>query len=46
MIAVKTVVSFLREQSTSLKEVIFALFDPRTLEDYGAALEKAAGNLS
>ena len=39
-IAVKTVASFLREEGTSLKEVIFVLFDARTYETYRSALEK------
>jgi O-acetyl-ADP-ribose deacetylase (regulator of RNase III) len=33
-IAVNTVVSFLKEQATSLKEVVFVLFDSRTYESY------------
>jgi len=37
---VKTVASFLREEGTSLKEVIFVLFDARTYETYRSALEK------
>jgi O-acetyl-ADP-ribose deacetylase (regulator of RNase III) len=36
-IAVKTVASFLKE-STSIKEVVFVLFDSRTFEAYAAAL--------
>jgi len=39
-VAVKTVVSFLKEQVTSLKEVIFVLFDPRTYAAYLSALEE------
>ena len=38
-IAVKTVVSFL-SAGTSIKEVIFVLFDSRTFEAYSQALEK------
>jgi O-acetyl-ADP-ribose deacetylase (regulator of RNase III) len=38
-IAVNTVATFLKE-STSIKEVIFVLFDSRTLEAYAAAIEK------
>ena len=39
-VAVKAVVSFLKEQVTSLKEVVFVLFDPRTYEAYSSALEE------
>lgn len=39
-VAIKVVVSFLREQVTSLKEVVFVLFDSRTYEDYSSALEE------
>jgi O-acetyl-ADP-ribose deacetylase (regulator of RNase III) len=38
-IAVSTVVSFLKEQATSLKEVVFVLFDSRTYQSYCSALE-------
>jgi O-acetyl-ADP-ribose deacetylase (regulator of RNase III) len=38
-IAVNTVASFLKE-STSIKEVVFVLFDSRTFEAYAAAIEK------
>jgi len=37
------VVSFLKEQATSLKEVVFVLFDSRTYENYLSALEEMAG---
>ena len=37
-IAVSTVVSFLKEQATSLKEVVFVLFDSRTYESYCSTL--------
>jgi O-acetyl-ADP-ribose deacetylase (regulator of RNase III) len=37
-IAVKTVASFLKE-STSIKEVVFVLFDSRTFEAYAAVLD-------
>lgn len=43
-IAVSTVVSFLEEQSTSLKEVVFVLFDARTYESYRSALQDVTGN--
>lgn len=39
-VAIKAVVSFLREQVTSLKEVVFVLFDSRTYEAYSFALEE------
>ena len=42
-IAATTVVSFLKEQATSLKEVVFVLFDSRTYESYSSALREAAG---
>jgi len=38
-IAVKAVASFLREQVTSIKEVVFVLFDSRTYDAYCSALE-------
>ena len=37
-VAINTVVSFLREETTSLKEVVFVLFDSRTYEAYSSAL--------
>jgi len=40
-IAVSTVVSFLKQQATSIKEVIFVLFDSRTYENYLSALQEA-----
>lgn len=43
-IAVSTVVSFLEEQSTSLKEVVFVLFDAGTYESYRSALQDVTGN--
>ena len=43
-IAVSTVVSFLEEQSTSLKEVVFVLFDDRTYESYRSALQDVMDN--
>ena len=39
-VAIKVAVSFLREQVTSLKEVVFVLFDSRTYEAYSSALEE------
>jgi O-acetyl-ADP-ribose deacetylase (regulator of RNase III) len=38
-VAIKTVVSFLKEQTTSVKGVIFVLFDAGTLAAYSSALE-------
>jgi O-acetyl-ADP-ribose deacetylase (regulator of RNase III) len=37
--AVSTVVSFLKQQSTSLKHVVFVLFDSRTYRAYCSALQ-------
>ncbi len=37
-VAVKAVASFLREQVTSIKEVVFVLFDAATYEAYAAAV--------
>ena len=39
-VAVKAVVSFLREQVTSVKEVVFVLFDSRTYQAYSSSLEE------
>jgi O-acetyl-ADP-ribose deacetylase (regulator of RNase III) len=39
-VAVKTVASFLRKKATSLREVVFVLFDSRTFENYQSALEE------
>jgi len=41
-VAIKTVVSFLREQATSIREVIFVLFDSRTYQAYCSALDEVA----
>jgi O-acetyl-ADP-ribose deacetylase (regulator of RNase III) len=38
-IAVSTVVSFLKEQATSLKDVVFVFFDSRTYQTYRSALQ-------
>jgi O-acetyl-ADP-ribose deacetylase (regulator of RNase III) len=38
-IAVNTVFTFLKEQPTSLREVLFVLFDSRTYQSYCSALE-------
>ena len=37
--AVSTVASFLKEQATSLKDVVFVLFDSRTYKSYRSALQ-------
>jgi len=39
-VAIKAVVSFLKEQVTPIKEVVFVLFDPKTYEAYASALEE------
>ena len=39
-VAVKAVISFLREQVTSVKEVVLVLFDSRTYQAYSSALEE------
>ena len=39
-VALGTVASFLRESTTSIKEVIFVLFDSRTFEAYSSALQE------
>jgi O-acetyl-ADP-ribose deacetylase (regulator of RNase III) len=44
-IALKTVVSFLKE-TTSIKEVIFVLFDSRTFEAYAESLREIMGESS
>jgi O-acetyl-ADP-ribose deacetylase (regulator of RNase III) len=39
-IAIRAVVSFLTEQVTSVKEVVFVLFDSRTYQAYASVLEE------
>ena len=39
-VALRAVTSFLKEKNTSVKEVIFVLFDSRTYESYCAALKE------
>jgi len=39
-VAINTIVSFLREQSTSIKEVVLVLFDATTLASYWSALSE------
>ena len=41
-VAVKTAASFLKKQTTSIKEVIFVLFDSATFEHYLSALREIA----
>lgn len=43
-IALRTVVSILKEQATSIKEVVFVLFDSRTSESYLSALQEVTGS--
>jgi O-acetyl-ADP-ribose deacetylase (regulator of RNase III) len=38
-IAVSTLVQFLKEQATSLKDIVFVLFDSRTYQSYHSALQ-------
>lgn len=40
--AIETAVAFLREKETSLKEVVFVLFDSRTYETYARALKEVS----
>ncbi len=42
-VALKAVKSFLGESATSIKEVVFVLFDSRTLEAYASALKAIMG---
>ncbi len=42
-IALNTVFSFLKEQVTSLKDVVFVLFDSRTYQSYCSALQVVMG---
>jgi O-acetyl-ADP-ribose deacetylase (regulator of RNase III) len=39
-VAIKAVISFLKERVTSVKEVVFVLFDSRTYQAYSSALEE------
>ena len=45
-IALSTVISFLKERATSIKEVVFVLFDSRTYESYCSALQEIMGEES
>jgi len=42
-VALTTVIAFLREKMTSVREVVFVLFDSRAYEAYVAALREVAG---
>lgn len=42
--AANTVSSFLKEQATSLKEVVFVLLDSRTYESHSSAFQEATGS--
>ena len=42
-VALTTVIAFLREKMTSVKEVVFVLFDSRAYEAYVAALREVVG---
>jgi len=42
-VAVNAVVSFLKDRETSLREVVFVLFDSKTYETYASALQEAVG---
>ncbi len=42
-VAIRTVASFLKEQTTSVKEVVFVLFDSATFGSYSLALKKVTG---
>ena len=41
-VAIRTVASFLKEQATSMKEVVFVLFDSATFENYSSVLGEIA----
>lgn len=41
-VAIRTVASFLKEQSTPIKEVVFVLFDSTTFENYSSVIEEMA----
>jgi len=42
-VALKTVISFLKGRVTSIKEVVFVLFDARAFDVYASALREIAG---
>lgn len=41
-VAIGSVIDFLQQSTTSLKEVVFVLFDPRTFDAYSSALREIA----
>jgi len=41
-VAIRTVASFLKEQSTPIKEVVFVLFDSTTFENYSSVIGEMA----
>jgi len=45
-IAIGAVISFLKEQATSIKQVVFVLFDSSTYESYCSALQEMMGEES
>ncbi len=45
-VAISTVASFLKERGTSIKEVVFVLFDSATFESYSSILRQIAKVLS
>ena len=45
VIALRAVASFLKNEATSLKEVVFVLFDARTYEHYRTALDRISKEL-
>jgi len=45
-IALRTMVSFLKEQATPIKEIVFVLFDSKTYESYHSALQAVIGKES
>jgi len=42
-IAIRAAASFLKEQTTSIKEVVFVLFDSKTYDSYCSALQEIIG---
>ncbi len=42
-VAINTVIAFLRQSTTSIKEVVFVLFDTKTFDTYASAIGQAAG---
>ena len=42
-VAIESIISFLRQKATSIREVMLVLFDSQTFEAYSSALNKAFG---